>query len=884
MLVSDFVEESLSLGDAQFAISLALSQLGEHKAARAVLTYLGTKDATEEVLQRRAEIRDAIVSSNQGTVLGLLNILCNNKELSVVNNVRATKVQSRKTLTELLERQSVGNVYNQTMYILSSNSTSKLLLLYMDTQEYRKAFFGDVRNRFYKSADGFRNNNLSDSVCEEIRRAFRRWIDFYSSNGTYDPASGAPMAYLRYAFSVMYAASADSDVYKILNTTGTNADAGEDATLIDFVGLENDYKDTDFDFIEVASRINRASRLLFSHNNNPIAFYDIFSCYRDGVLSRKFEDKERSFKKALVGCAIRIVDSSQECGRGHEGAIKNKKTGRIALCRVFESIIEKGIAQDEILKLYDKVITLTDTLSRKDGVRLFSTPNQTTKHRESNSEMLQIIVSGYLGVRELLDFLENNDLGASVYNFPSIIFRNAEYLKRFQTVEEYVRYVSPVSMLVEQAATDTTKMQDDIDGVVRNEIVWGYLGASNLLHDGIFKKLATMPLEYIKSAVDDSRVISKEDYFIQHLWTITQDMQRLYEWISEKLNDNTFVGNFNLSRQLSMQIVSDKFADSGKDSQYATSILFVLITKKLFAAEGAPILDDDGNYLLKEEDCLKELTRILNLVCSPETAENTRKLYVQTMGLRCKAFNIIYELYTGIKTDNCTWAQLREVFFFTDVLYSIISKYNTRLGELSAQNNKSSIYLLLANIATDTTLFNLTLPLSSCDELSFVFEKELPQYFINQTVGTEESLVYNTQRNSNLLTAVNRFFEERKEDVNSLHLAFDMLEKFVSKKHSPMTKESPVEKLLIKASESVRTLEAYNKVDAGLRSKLEGMFKADEYGYIICDGERFVLDNKYMLVSGYAIELDLYNWSFKRSIITLNDINVLQNRLIFRSY
>lgn len=883
MLITDFVEESLKLGDAQFAISLALSQLGEHKAAKAVLTYLATKDGDDNVPQRRKEVETLIMSHKQGMVPGLLNVLCNNPELCVVNSVRATKVQTHKTLPELLERQSVNNVYNQTMHILSNNKASKLLLLYMDTQEYRKDFFSDIRGRFYKSADRLRNNNLSDSVCEEIRQSFRRWIDFYSTNGAYDPASGAPMAYLRNAFRNMYSASADSDLYDILNRTGTNADVGEDATLIDFVGLENEYKDTDFDFIEVANRINRASRLLFSHNNNPIAFYDIFSCYRDGVLSNKFESRERSFKRALVGCSIRIVDSSQECGRGHEGAIKNKKTGRIALCRVFESIIEDGIAQDQILKLYDKVIALTDTLSRKDGVRLFSTPSQSTKHRESNSEMLQIIVSGYLGVRELLDFLDNNDLGASVYNFPSIIFRNAEYLKRFQTVEEYVRYVSPVSMLVEQAATDTTKVKEDIDGVVRNEIVWGYLGASNLLHGGIFKKLATMPLEYIKSAVDDSRIISKEDYFLQHLYYLTNDMQGLYDWISKRLEDTTFIGNFNLSRQLSMQMLSDGFSESSRDSQYAMSILFVLIVKRLFAAEGSPVIDEDENYLLRETDCLKEHTRVLNLVCSPETPENTKKLYIQTLGLRCKAFGKVYEVYTGVKTENCTWAQMREVFFFTDVLYSLISKYNKRLSELAPQRDKRSVYLLLAHIATDATLFNVTLPLSSCDELAFVFEKGLPQYFINQLIGAEESLIYNTQRNTNLLTTVNRFFDERKDDINALHLAFDMLDKYVSKKHSPMSKESPAERLLIKASESVRTFEAYNKVDAGLRSKLEGMFKADEYGYIICDGERFVLDNKYMLVSGYAIELDLYNRSFKRSIITANDISVLQNRLIFRS-
>lgn len=879
MLISDFVKESLSLGDAQFAISLALSQLGEERASKAVLTYLATKDADISVVERRQEVNALITESNQGMIPGLLNVLSTNKVLSVVSSNRATKVRSYQSLTDLLETQTIKNVYNQTMHIVCSTNPSKYLLLYMDSPDYKKHFFRDVRGKFYKSADGLRNNNLSDGVCEEIRQSFRKWIDFYSSNGVYDPASGAPMAYLRNAFSSMYAAGADSEVYTILNRTGTNMDVGENATMMDFIGLESVYEESDFDFIEVANRINRASRLLFSHNNNPIAFYDIFSCYRDGMLTEKFENHNSSFKRALVGCDICVADSSQEYGRGHEGAVKNKKAGRVALCRVFEPVITNGIAQSQIQELYDNVIKLTDTLSVKDGVRLFSTKHHATKHRESNSEMLQIILSGYLGVRELMGFLEHNDLGASIYNFPAIIFRNAEYLKRFQTVEEYVKYVTPVTMLVEEAAAS----KDDVDGVVRNEVVWGYLGASNLLRGDMFKKLAEMPLDYIKSAVGDSKIVSREDYFLSHIYEFTKDIKRMHGLIAERLSDNSFSGNFNLCKQLAASILAPDFKQRSADMQYAMSILFVLISKRLFSAEKSPVVDSSGNYLLREPDCISECTRVLNGIVTDTTSKEVAAMYSRALGLRCKALSKVYELYTGETTNNCSWEQLREVFFFTEVLYKLLTKYNERLSSVESLEIKSSLYLLLANIATDTAVYELKSPLSSCDDLSFIFEKGFPQYFINKIVSPEETIEYSAQRNTKLLLTVNRFLECHKENVNALHIAFDLLDQYVAKKYSPVVRESQAETLLISASEAVRMLGAYNQANGDIRSRLEGMFKADKYGYVMCGSERFVLDDKYVLISGHSIRLDLHNNVYIPGVLTEDEFNILQNRLIFRS-
>ena len=125
--------------------------------------------------------------------------------------------------------------------------------------------------------------------------------------------------------------------------------------------------------------------------------------------------------------------------------------------------------------------------------------------------------------------------------------------------------------------------------------------------------------------------------------------------------------------------------------------------------------------------------------------------------------------------------------------------------------------------------------------------------------------------------------ECHKENVNALHIAFDLLDQYVAKKYSPVVRESQAETLLISASEAVRMLGAYNQANGDIRSRLEGMFKADKYGYVMCGSERFVLDDKYVLISGHSIRLDLHNNVYIPGVLTEDEFNILQNRLIFRS-
>ena len=65
MLLSDYNNGSFSLGDVQFALGIALSNLGEDDAAKKVISFLGTNKTemgktVEEILEERSILDDAL--------------------------------------------------------------------------------------------------------------------------------------------------------------------------------------------------------------------------------------------------------------------------------------------------------------------------------------------------------------------------------------------------------------------------------------------------------------------------------------------------------------------------------------------------------------------------------------------------------------------------------------------------------------------------------------------------------------------------------------------------------------------------------------------------------------------------------------------------------
>ena len=452
MLISDYSSEILTLGYTQLAVSIALSRLGEDKASRAVAAFYGlnsneTKVSDVSVIykENRVQVEQRLTSGKDNMIDGFVKYVSEVPCLVIVDAGTHKKTSRTVTLLELLEDpENLNRIYQTVMIMLAKNSLTSLIGLYIDTKEYKEYFEHDVSKYFRLSADKTRTNDLSASIMSALLADFKRFVLANACTGAYDPNTGTPSAYLRHTFICYYRMS--DNVREILNTKGTNLDTGGDSdmTIAEYQTISDKFEAKSIDFIDIANKINRASHLLFNHNGNPLAFYDILSCYRESRIQSRMKDDKLQFANVLPGCTITYEDSSNILNCGNENTINNKKNSRISLCRLFSRIVDEGLSQGDVYQYYRDAMALTASTPHHDGRRLFTYVDKSgmvkgkTNHVENNSQMMQIIISGHLALRELVQYLSKENSPCSIYNFPTLIFRNREYLYRFQTLEEYV--------------------------------------------------------------------------------------------------------------------------------------------------------------------------------------------------------------------------------------------------------------------------------------------------------------------------------------------------------------------------------------------------------------------------------------------------------------
>ena len=899
MLIDKFKTDKLVLGDAQFAVALALSQLGESVASSAVLEFMGTNANAykgTECLACRAKIQNEIRESGQDLVFGLVEYLNTNAVIRI-KRAGITVQTGNVRLVDLLEHNhSTVEIYTRAMTILRKTGVKKLLVTYMDTAEYQKVFEKDVRTKHSLSADGYRLNDLSTGIVNEIRDDFKKFVERSSSNGTYNPASGTPLAYLRNTFNMFYGTDRHSKFAEILNTKGTNYELGgsnsdNDLSFIDFNGIEATDAKAEIDFINLASRIQRASFLIFSHARSDIAFLDIFSCCRDEQLRMRLIKEKEAQAKNLRGCTFNYVDSAEDMSGGNADTVRNKKVSRVGLCKIFSPIVTKGISQKEVLDYYRKAIVYTDNLpTTKDGTHLFNTPNFTTKHVENNSQMLQIIISGFLALKELVEYLQRDDVPMSVYNFPTIIFRNKDYLRRFQDIDEYVSYINTVAPLVEEVRSDSSRKVARWEGIASNDVVWEYLGASNLMHDKLFKKLADMPLGYITNAVRDSQVLSQDKIFERDFSKMRKNLETLSEMYEEKyIRVGGLQYRYNALKGI-LQIMRDpRFKGMSNAFQYATAFgAYMSLRELLDGIECHPVCDANGKYLYYQNNALEEMQNVQgDLKDTIEVRPDIAEAYKTQPVIRALLISQIYQVFTGIELENGYVLEQREFynFWYTGtVLLKIFSTMCGRMEEITqdVRGFENSAFLVIASVARDPAIFELPQNIVSCDELAFLFDATTSSHLLSD-LSVEEIEIVNRDRDRVLLKAVNKFLAIFGEEYNSFALAGDLLDKYVSKKYEPIAVETVADRTLKRMAEKAHSFEFTMSVPATVRNQLQALAPTDESGYLMVGNERFCLDagRSFILDNGVIVILTPTQEDATFSCVSETDIMQLKNQIDF---
>lgn len=896
MLISDYSSEILTLGYTQLAVSIALSQLGEDRASKAVVAFYGlnsneTKSSDVSLIYKnnREKIENMLMNSKDNMIDGFIKYVSTTECLVITDTGTHRKTSRAVTLPELLDDpENLNRIYQTTMLLLSKNSLISLIGLYIDTKEYRDYFEHDVSKYFRLSADKMRSNDLSASIMTSLLADFKKFVLTNACTGAFDPNTGTPSAYLRHTFICYYRLS--DSIRNILNTKGTNLDLGGDSdmTMAEYQTISDKFEIKSIDFIDVANKINRASHLLFNHNGSSLAFYDILSCYRESKIQLRMKDDKLQFANILPGCTITYEDSSNIINCGNENTINNKKNSRISLCRLFSRIVDEGLSQEDVYQYYREAMTLTASTPHHDGRRLFTYVDKSgmikgkTNHVENNSQMMQIIISGHLALRELVQYLSRDDAPCSIYNFPTLIFRNRDYLYRFQTLEEYVSYIYDVAPLVEEVKNDPVRSEHVINNCYfDNDSVWRLLGTSNLMQDNMFAKLTSMPLSFIQSAVSGSQALSKDEIFEKKYNALSYKF-RLMMNVKDKCGfGKTLTEKHKAIEMFGSTILTSRFDTYSNLNKYGIALAFYDCLLETLKAEGKPPYKDDY-YLYEQESITKEFTTFSQAVKTLILKDvRYKEIFIKQAKIRIMCVTKLYSMLLDKKEIKmCNWEELREFFCIMETIKGLIDRLYTK-GLVSiaeeVHSGENFAFLLVARMAEEAKDFSIPQVIISCDELSTLYRSEnIPAMFISKLKTIDECIVMNQERDKSLVIGVNKFLSSFGDDYEVFSLGEQLINKYVSKKYASVSKDAELNDLLYRASCDAQSFNNLGKINRRVQSWLKGVANLDEFGYVVHNGQRVKLrENTYVLGRGLLVTVSDDKKHYSIGIMSEDDEQIL---------
>lgn len=480
MLISNFVKTAdyVSLSDIQFATAIALDLLGEETAASKVLTlFLDTTETTESSEHPRNVLEKSLREKyGDGIVLGFISTIYDGEYIELrKDSLYGTK--KTVTLKSLLQHTSLENVYSKTMQLLAENPTSKLIYIYTKTSMWFKHF----KPRAVPIA--LQGNTdliirLNDAFAEESVKQF-------CDSGAYESSTCTPQYFLLYAYAHWFK---DKKTYiQIVNSRSTlRGTSSEDkrSILDKYVEDSDTYADDNvaygfdngLDFRNIANKIYQASISLFNHLSSLTAYDDIFSWYKSSLI----EEIRRKNKGSLDSMKryYELVILEEDSYLSNEK--KRKRIARYKLCYQFSTILEQGLALEDIYDFYlhiaDEQLALAG--NGKDGLPLLTYGKFTVK-KGNNADIFEKVFEGFIALRELLEFLNSprNHTGVDVLSFPVAIFREPKLLSRFSDINVYVKNYNTVKDLMSEVTQDVNRGTeiDEVTGLLSNEAVYNKL-------------------------------------------------------------------------------------------------------------------------------------------------------------------------------------------------------------------------------------------------------------------------------------------------------------------------------------------------------------------------------------------------------------------------
>jgi hypothetical protein len=751
-----------------------------------------------------------------------------------------------------------------------------------------------MKRRYSKSADGLSTNDLTDAKIEEVLAAFTDFVDRRCSNGAYSPETGTPDAFFfRNAKSEAkgpfdwFASEVDKSfgngdhtkftniLYKVgLNSSVPSANSDDEADIIDRYEVDVERKEHPINFIGVCSRINRASVLLFEHNNTGYASYDIFSFHRAQTLSPK--EKEFRTKVSLAGITVTFEDYENSDAITSSETIGLKMRHRIKLCPVFEDVLKNGIRKEEVFsKLFQNVKNVTCETPDKNGARLFSFEGINTKHKETNGQMLQILLDGYLALKDLLEFLSSasNKTSVTMNSMPVDIFRYPDRLRRVHTFEEYVNYNGDIKPLCTAVNEDYSRKKPDLNGIMSNDTVYDILSQEKLLKsDLVMQSLRSMPISYIGTAVSKMRgndldaKLKKDINHVHSSW---------YNLVKPNLEDPE-LKKFKQACEDRDIATLEKFSVSyskkllGLNTEMSKSIygfscaaVFAWMMEQLMILEENPVTDDDENYQFYSEDMLSDFQ--IN-------GEFEERLGGETISgilvLRFKAIKKCMNIFWGAGLDensmqSPSWEEYRSFWCVAGSVYQFFTMYWELIDTMESVS-QDDLCLLFAIAAGKETSLRLSRTVVNTDNLAFLNNhknsaiKYRAKMYLPSELEAREYVAAEQKREQKLLTTFQRLFANLSETFDVFETVQSRVDSAYQFLGDPVSYDSDLEEALMKTSQSIATM-AIDPNLVKISRTLEGVLNFDHLEFAMFNGSRYCYrrkeDNKSVYIHRYGYKV-----------------------------
>lgn len=875
MFIQDFRTDSLDVDASQLLIGIGLDFMGEYEAANSVFDYLAVNDVPEskqgdvQILRRR--MIEQVNQYGKNSLLNLLSYFSSREVLPVKSSSRTRIYNTAKCLDDLLAVHSIDDVYKECMRINVRWRVLEYPWLFSKTKRFKKYFKRHILREFGFSADGVRRNILTDGVIEELRSDFSCRVKNCFCTGKFDPASGTPTPFLIHGFNQYYGKlEQDKDgyrLYSILNAhglfeevKGKDNDSGE--MRIDFSSIVAPNDEKSINFIAICSKINLASKLLFSHKNE--VYSDIFTYHRDCLI----KNKQSEFSKIMqnhkqYSFVFEQGDSIFSCVS--EVTLNNKKNGRQRICDVFEQVIQKGMNLEQVYDLYEQVLDVTNTLSLKDGVRLFRSNGNATRNVLNNSEMFKTLLDGYVAMSNFLDYLQSdsNRFSITVNSFPTDIFRDERYLYRINSFEQYLDCINDIRPLVNEVNYSSERSMNLIDDCFySNDSVFRILSTHKVLKNNvILAELANSPLSFLHTAVDTIKTNNDS----KHLFHLAQSTK--IAWSNKDID--SFIASFQSYTllkaesglvQIMLAMKHSSFKWDSIDGFYYI-VCFSHLLRHVMKLENHSITNEYGDYILTEPTLVAEFESYCETLdfASEEIISDNFVLRIITIqdSIAC--------LWGKVSTTECpvTWDELRDFWYICDLLCFYYRRAYKFLTKLDAREEHS--FLTYCWAAKDIEFVNLPSYISSLDEISFLMGSKLNVYQSSLIRSFDYAVQLTTERDRRTITAVNKFFSFQPNVLEILHGLSDRIDKFIPTNEKHNYVDFRLEEILANARQSlIHTIEKSQLEQARLISmKLSALVDFDSLGYAIYKGKRISTNNNryYYHNSGFIVEISsLYSF------------------------